>query len=900
MTLSVLATKLYQPKPRANWVYREQLLNKLNQGDARKFTLVSAPAGFGKTTLVSSWLAEQHDRVAWLSLDEQDNEPRRFVLHLVASLQKVLHALADELRGTLESPTFSLSSHDSFLTPLVNQLARAEAPLFLVLDDYHLIDNSEIDAALAFLLDHQPPQVQLVMTTREDPQLPLPRLRVRGELTEIRISDLKFSGAEIAEFLSTLTGLNLSEQDVAVLEARTEGWAAGLQLAALSLQGLDDPTGFIEAFAGDHHFVLDYLAEEVLHNLPEHERLFLLQTSILERLSAPLCNAVTTQTDADDLLESLERRNLFLIPLDNTRAWFRYHHLFADVLKARLLKEATLELTELHARASRWFKHAGLTADAIHHAFEAGNMSEAAALIESIWRAMDRTFQLETWFAWAQRLPEATIKRHPVLSVGYAWVLLQQGQFDLFEAKLKDAEAHLDGQQDSIVVDEAEFAALPVSIASARAYKAQALGDASATIKHVGDALEHLAEDDHLGRAIPLALASLAYWANGDLDAAFKALSEAMQGFKQTGNLEAALSGCFGLADIRKTQGRLHEAIRVYQDGCQLALGKEITIRQGLAVMHLGLSDLYLEQGKQQDAEAQFLKSEALFEQDAQVVYRYRRFIFLAKEKEAQQSFDVALNLLAEAAQLESQIHIPLFQPVHALQAQVWIKQGKLVKAQAWQKEQNLSVDDELDMLLEFQHITLARLLLAQYQQTQRAFSQLEAFLVRLLEAARAGQRTDSVIRILILQALAYQANGNLKTALECLQQALDLAEPERYVRVFTQEGDAMSVLLAHLQSDWQSDYAETLLRAYQTQDKSTLQAALAQDLLLEPLTARELEVLTLLAEGLSNKDVSKRLHRALDTIKGYNRNIFSKLQVQDRHEAVTKARELGLLSLNG
>ena len=475
MPAPILATKLYIPPHRSNIVLRPRLIERLNEGlrqshgFGRKLTLISAPAGFGKTTLVSSWLAglpagaasqeENANRrskiqnpVAWLSLDEGDNDPTRFLVYLVSALQKIAPDTGARVLAALQSP--QPPPTELLLTTLLNEVAAIPDHFVLVLDDYHVIDSEPVDAstsvddALAFLLDHLPPQMHLVITTREDPRLPLARYRARGQLTELRAADLRFTPVEAAEFLNRAMGLNLSAEDVAALEARTEGWIAGLQLAALAMQGLSmqgrsEPARFIQAFTGSHRFVLDYLAEEVLQRQPERVRSFLLETAILDRLSGPLCDAVTGREDGKEMLDVLERGNLFVMPLDDKRQWYRYHHLFADVLQSRLMEEQPERAPTLHRRASEWCEQNGLRSDAIRHALAAKDFGWAAGLIELAWSAMDVNMQSATWLGWARALPDELVRARPVLSVGYAWALLDAGEMETCETWLRDAERWL-------------------------------------------------------------------------------------------------------------------------------------------------------------------------------------------------------------------------------------------------------------------------------------------------------------------------------------------------------------------------------------------------------------------------------------------------------------------------
>lgn len=923
MATPILATKLYRPPARAKLVLRPRLLEQLNYGLHRRLTLISAPAGFGKTTLVSEWLASNERPAAWLSLDESDGNSTRFMTYLVAALQTISPTIGEEVLTTLQSPQPPPS--EAMLTALLNDISTMSKNFIFVLDDYHLIDSKGIDDMLSFLLEHLPPQIHLVITTREDPQLPLPRLRARDQLTELRANDLRFTPEEASEFFNQVMGLHLSADDITQLEGRTEGWIAGLQMTALSMQGRTDTSSFIKAFTGSHHFILDYLAEEVLQRQPDSVQTFLLQTSILERLSGSLCNAVTEREVGKDMLETLERANLFVIPLDDKREWYRYHHLFADVLKARLLKEHPKQISDLHLRASMWFEQNGLPSDAIRHAFVAEDFERAAGLVELAFPVMDSTFQSATWFGWVEALPDALVRARPVLSVQYAWTLLYRGELEASETRLRDAERWLeaaDGTNETseiplitmVVADEEQFRSLPATIANARAFHAQSLGDLPGTVTYIQQALDLLPEEDHLGRGTAAAILGLAQWANGDLEAAYPSVANAMASFQMAGNIMVAISGTCSMADIKVAQGRLREAIRTYERALQLASEQGEPVLKGTADLYLGLSELHHEQGNLEAARKYLLKSEALGEQAALQDWPYRLCLAQARMKQISGDLDGALDLLDEVANLYIRTPTPRpnVHPVAALKTQVWVTQGRLVEALGWIRDRDLSADDELSYLHEFEHITLARLLIAHYKNDQIESTLLEAkgLLTRLLSAAEEGKRTGSVINILLLQALAYHAQNDSAAALEPLQQALKLAEPEGYVRTFIDEGLPMVQLLSEAaRQGLKSEYVAKLLLAFDSEqdkreDKSSLPAILSSqpinEALVEPLTKRELEVLQLLAEDLSNRDISKRLFRALDTVKGYNRNIFGKLQVQDRNEAVAKARELGLLYLSG
>ena len=925
MSTPILATKLFIPPPRPKAVLRPRLIERLNEGLNGKLTLISAPAGFGKTTLVSEWIAglggSWARATAWLALDEGDNDPTRFLTYFVAALQTIAANVGDGVLGVLHSP--QPPPTEAILTTLINEITTIQDNFILVLDDYHAIDATAVDQTLAFLLEHLPPQMHLLITTREDPQLPLARLRARGQMTELRAADLRFTPSEAAGFLNQVMDLDLSAEEVTALETRTEGWIAGLQLAALSMRGRKDVAQFVRAFAGDNRYIVDYLVEEVLQRQPERVRNFLLQTSILDRLSGHLCDAVTGQNGGIVLLDALERSNLFIVPLDDKRQWFRYHHLFAEVLAAYALQEQPAQVPILHQRASAWYADNGLPADAIRHALAAKDFARAAELVELAWPAMDGRFQAATWLGWAKALPDELIRVRPVLSVAYAWAFLNGGELEAAEVRLRDAERWLETLAESserphpelsrgaVVVDEEQFRNLPASIATARTYQAQALGDIPNSIKYGQRALDLLPGDDYLRRGPAAALLGLAYWANGDLEAAYRALADAMAGFQKAGNLHFAISGTYGLGDIRTVQGRLHDAIRTYAQVLQLALAQGEPLLRGTADLYLGLGELYRAQGNLEAAIQHLLHSEELGDQAALPDWRYRWCRAQARFKETQGDLAAALDLLDEAERYYRRTPVPDVRPLAAIKTRVWVAQGRLSEALRWVHEQGLSVDDELSFLREFEHITLARVLIAESMRDPagRAIHEAMRLLDRLQQAAEAGGRMGSVIEIRVLQALAYQAQGNLAPALVALEHALRLAEPEGYVTIFVDEGLPMARLLSTAAAQGtMPGYTRKLLAAFatveteaqpppgDTRHRSDLLPASPAQPLIEPLSQRELEVLHLIAQGLSNREISARLFLALSTVKGHNQIIFDKLQVQRRTEAVARARELGLL----
>ncbi len=914
MSAPILATKLYIPSPRPKIVPRPRLIEQLNAGLAsrRKLTVISAPAGFGKTTLISEWISERvkdeggrmkeeenlyPSKVAWLSLDEGDNDSTYFLNYLIAALQTLalseVEGIAPNIGAIALSMLHASQPTESILTALLNEITTIPNHFIFVLDDYHLLDSKAIDQALNFLLEHMPPQMHLVITTREDPNLPLARLRARDQLTELRAADLRFTPAEVADFLNRVMGLSLSTENISALEARTEGWIAGLQLAALSMQGHADTAGFIQSFTGAHHFVLDYLLEEVLHQQPENVQAFLLRTSILNRLCAPLCDAVLLDPaiSAQETLEFLERANLFIVALDNDRRWYRYHHLFGDLLRQRQGQNLTpADIATYHIRASEWYEQNSDASESFQHAIAAKDFDRAARLAEKFWLGMNQSFQSALWLGWVKQLPEDLIRARPVLCTQIAWAFMDAGDVDASEARLRDAELRL---EDSSVAD-----ALPARIAFARAYNAQTRRDFSSTVKFAELAIKLAPEGDQL-RAGAAAMLGGTYWANGDLDAACKSMSDWIESSLKAGNFIFAIASESGKADILTAQGHLREAVKTYEQSLQLASTYGSEVNQILSHHHLGLAMLHHEMGDDESAAKYFHQSMELGQQSTIVDWPYRKCVAQSRLKESSGDFDSALELLDEARRLYISTPIPYTRPIEALKARIHLKQGHLSKAQDWAR--GISID-ELSYLREFEYITLSRVLIAEYQNNGEERSMISALnlLDRLLQAAEVQKRMGSILEILIVQALAYQAQGDTARAFASLERVLTLAQPEGYFRTFIYEGEPMQSLLlafrstlkkqAHAQGNELSAYVDKLLSAF------AQSAEMPQSNLIEPLSQRELEVLRLIAQGLSNDEISQKLFLALDTVKGHNRRIYSKLQVQRRTEAVIRARDLGLL----
>jgi LuxR family maltose regulon positive regulatory protein len=904
VTGPLLETKFHVPTPRRGLVARRRLTERLGGRGESALTLVSAPAGFGKTTLLTDWLTGRADgRVtAWLSLDDSDNDPALFWAYFIAALRLAAPGVGEgalALLASTESPT------EAFVVTLLNDLAAVSDRVVVVLDDYHVIEDSQIQDGMAYLVEHLPAQIRLVIASRADPALPLARLRARGELVEIRAADLRFTVDEAACYLNEVMGLELTAADVAALEGRTEGWIAALQLAGLSMQGRDDVAGFIAGFAGDDRFIVDYLVGEVLQRQPEKVRSFLLHTSILSTLNGSLCDAVTGQDGGRDMLEALDRGNLFLVPLDDRRLWYRYHHLFADVLRARLLDERRDQIHELHRRASDWYARNGDQPGAIGHALDGEDFERAADLIEMAAMPAFRARQEATFRRWLKALPEELFHVRPVLAIAVVAAQMARGDIQGVEARLQDIERCLeaaagvptdpDVPAPAMVVNDHElFRRLPNQIAVYRAGMALLLGDAAGTINHASRALELAAEDDHLGRGSAAALLALAHWNQGDLEAAHRGYTEALPSLQKAGNLSDSLGLSLALADILIVQGRPGEAMSTYRRGLEVAAGQAPLVLRGAADMHVGMSELLRERNDLDAAQQHLQTGTELGEHAGLPQNAYRSRVALARIRQAQGDLESAEDLLDEAERVYTGDYSPNVRPVAALKARVQVAQGKVGDALAWAHDRHLSATDTLSYLHEFEHITLARILLA-HNTTRRDDSPRDdatQLLERLLAAATDGHRTGSVIEIAVLQALDNHARGNMPAARAALEQALTLAEPEGYVRVFLDEGAPMTALLrAAAQHRRGHDYARHLLAA----DSTTARPAPAQRGLVEPLSERELHVLRLLRTDLSGPDIARELTVSLNTIRTHTKSIYAKLSVNNRRAAVRRADELDL-----
>ena len=891
MASLLLRTKLFVPRPRPDLVRRPGLSQRLSRTPRPRLTLVSAPPGFGKTTLLAAWLDTSGSErpVAWVSLEESEREPDSFWTYVVTALDTAAPGVGATALPLLQTPHPPIAT---VLAAVLNELSALPVGLDLVLDDYHLADGPGIAGDVAFLLEHLPPDVHLVISTRADPDLPLARLRAGGELVEVRAADLRFTLDEVAAYLNEVIGLDLDAGDIAALEGRTEGWIAALQLAALSLRGRDDAAGFIAGFAGDDRYVVDYLVEEVLGRQPDDVRTFLLQTSILDRLSGSLCDAVTLGQDGRSLLEILDRSNLFVVPLDDSRQWYRYHHLFADVLRTHLLEERPDEVADLHRRASRWYDAAREPVAAVRHALAAGDAGAAAALVERALPDLQRNRQEATIRRWIDAVPPEEVRVRPVLAVGFIGALMSGGEFEGVAQRLDDVERLLTSPSgDRVVLDQAELARLPSAIAMYRAALALIGGDPSATVLHADRAVAMAVEDDHLVLSAASALSGLASWGSGDLDAAHRGYSTAVEGLRRAGHLSDVLGCSVTLADIEITQGRLGEAHRTYDDGLRLATREPDVVMRGTPDMLVGLSQIAFERNDLESASDLLTRAEELGEHAGLPRLPYRRRVGRARLRASEGDLAGAVALLEDADRVYDGDFSPHVQPVPAMRARLLVAQGRLAEAVDWASEHHLSPDDDLAYVREYEHVTLARVLLARHaaEPSPSTLHTAYGLLERLRVAAEEGGRRGSLIEVLSLEAVAHHAPA-------ILERALRLAEPEGYVRTFVGEGAPMAALLEALsrqQPSW--SYPRRLLDALGRSVGEPLRQRLV-----DPLSARELDVLRLLASDLDGPAIARELVVSLNTVRTHTKNIYAKLGVNSRRAAVTRASELGLLSRTG
>jgi LuxR family maltose regulon positive regulatory protein len=894
-TPTLLGTKLHAPRPRRGVVARPRLTDRLAGPALPAVTVVAAPAGFGKTTLLTDACAKNRAGeclLAWLSLDESDNDPTLFWSYVIAAIQTAVADASADAQELLQQG----QPAETVVASLLNDLAGLDDEILIVLDDYHVIESAPIHEAIAFAVEYLPPHVHLVLGTRTDPPLPLARWRARGELLEIRAGDLRFNPDESAAYLKD-QGLALDPADVDALDGRTEGWIAALQLAALSLQGRDDTSGFIASFAGDDRFVVDYLAEEVLDRQPDDIRAFLLQTATMDRFTAGLCDAVTGRADSKAMLDRLDRANLFLVALDDRRVWYRYHHLFADVLRARLLDEDPELVAALHRRACDWYADHDDAATAISHALAGNDVDRAAQLIEMSAPSARRHRQESTLRSWLESLPDAVFADRPVLAITLVGARMATGDTTGVEALLEGIESSLEQTTRSpVYFDDEQFHGLAAQVQIYRAALALLVGDLDATISHATNALALIEPVDHLRRGSATALQALAHWTAGDLDTAEEKYIEAIDALTAAGHFSDVLGCSLALADILIVQGRLNDASRIFESG--LRLTTEHPELRGAADMHVGLSEILIERNDLDGATRHMELSSALGESAGLPQHAYRWRVTQARLSRARGDLQTALELIEEAAPLYNTDFSPPVRPVAAIAARIQLASGDLTSAIDWVTQRNLTAGDDLSYLREYEHLTLARVLIAQHATGQGAdrLTDALALLDRLLVAADHGGRVGAVIEILVLQAAAHLTNGDEPAAIAALDEALRRAEPDGHLRLFLHAGPGVTDLLrSAATSGTVHPYVEVVLAAVDRTEAPPISRPSRPSGLVDELSPRELDVVRLLRSDLSGPEIAAEMIVSLNTIRTHTKNIYMKLGVNNRREAIRRADELGL-----
>jgi LuxR family maltose regulon positive regulatory protein len=957
----LLAPKLYIPRVRPDCVPRPRLFDQLDQGLTGRLVLVSGPAGYGKTTLVTQWLASRPYPVAWVSLDAGDNDPVRFLRYVVGALQTIMPGVGQTLQLLLQTP--QLLSIESVLTVLINELCgyqqaddRADHPCRLVLDDYHLVDAQPIHHVVTFLVDNMPPQMRLIIATRVDPPLPLSRWRSRGQMTEIRADDLRFTFEETTEFFGRVMGLDLSSDEVATLEERTEGWIVGLQMAALSMHGRRDVSQFVQSFTGSHRYVLDYLVEEILNHQPQDVQTFLLRTSILKRLSGPLCDAVLEQTGSQAILEELEKANLFLVPLDDERCSYRYHHLFADLLRARLDQRCPGLASQLHARAAAWLEQEGSTVEAVNHALAAGAHDHAARLVEENTTRLLAQGELNALMGWIETLPVELRLARPWLCVHQAYALIFGGRPAEVEPLLIQVEAalgavseqgtaSLTGQvdrTDTRSMDVAETRALKGALAAVRAFTNVAMGQDAQAVSQAQQARELLPAGNLWDRAAAAWALGYTRFTQGRLPEARLAFEEQIRLGRSMGNTWTLLAGLTYLAQVLQAQGQLPQARALLEDAVAEASRQGARSRGYIALVEASLASVLCEQNELEAASR--LLAEAITHTDQwpnpnHIIYAYA---LQARVLLAQGDLQRAQTSIGEADKIGKSTALArgVRRTVEAELVRVWLafqaagislipgdplaeRSSALVAS--WRSELASpaeSADPPMDGYAEMAALALIHASLTDGQ-AEEALTLLEP----ITRSARSAGHIEAAIRSLALTALAWQGKsvglapkaGRSDPAFTALEEALSLAEPGGYVRVFLDEGQSMRLLLAqwlaYASAGSLRDYAIRLLAHF---DAEPHVIAAAQEIaspagdpstsyvvsliepsgqaLVEPLSERELEVLRLVADGLSNREIADALILAVGTVKAHVHNIYGKLDVQSRTQAVARAREIKLL----
>jgi len=867
MPMPILVTKLFAPQRVAQAVSRGALVEQLNNGLARKLTLVCAPAGFGKSSLLGEWAAGCDRPCAWVSVDQGERDVQQFLAYLVAAVQTVDVSIGVSARALLQ--TTPPPSAKSVLSALLNEVAEDLEALVLVLDDYHQAACEQVDEALAYLIDHLPPRMHVALATRTEPALPLARFRARGQLTELRQEDLRFGVDEAAAFLDQTMALKLSDAHVAVLSERTEGWVAGLQMAAISLQGKEDPEQFIQSFTGSHRFLQDFLLEEVLHRQSPAVQSFLLRTSILDRMCPELCDAVMQDREGHSMLAYLEEANLFVVPLDAERRWYRYHHLFAELLRQRLAQRE--QAAPLLIRASEWYEAQGQPVEAFQLAFAASDIDRAIRLIDSDSMPLYFRGAMAPVVQSLQALPNSLLDSHPRLWVMLAWSLMISGYPDQMAVKLQSAVQALQH-----CADDEDPRDLWGQVAALKAWVAVAKHDAPSIHSEAQEAFEKLHPHNQAARTAAHCAQGVAYQFEGNRTAAKRAYEHVLSASQTTGNFMFTVVATMGLASIQLAENQLHAAANTYRGILQVLTDPTHSVA---CEAHLGLARIFYEWNDLDAAESHARRSSKLAE-PMESGAGLSADAMTARVLQLRNRFTEASTLLANAAiAAHTRRFTSRLEEIAGLLVQDLVRRGEHAAALELAQRHKLPM-------------AMAKALLAQGH-PQQALPLLVSYRARMEQAGRA----DEELKAMVAQAVVLHAMGSLDEALVVLSEALLLSEPSAFVRIFVDEGQAMATLLTAL-SDRGTlpDYTAQLLAVWASTQAPGVDLVHLQRIGVEPLSERELDILRLIQQGQSNQGIGESLFLSLHTVKWHNQNIFDKLQVKRRTEAVARALALKLL----
>jgi LuxR family transcriptional regulator, maltose regulon positive regulatory protein len=890
MKETLLSTKLYIPHYRPGMVQRPRLKAQLDAGLTSRIILISATAGFGKTSLLSEWLSDYPGLTVWISLDKGDNDPARFLKYLIAGIQLIISEAGKTIGDLLNSAQPGAPEMELLLTSIINELASISKHIVIILDDYYVIENPSIHNTVSFFIDNVPSHIHIIISTRSDPPLPIARWRARSQMVEIRDDDLRFSIEEIKALFTQKLGEILSSNDIDILEEKTEGWAAGLQMAALSMQGRQDPADFIRTFSGSHRYIMDYLVEEVLHRQTEEVQAFLLQTSILERLHRELCDTVTGRTGSQQRLEMLENANMFLLPLDYQRQWYRYHHLFADLLQARLRESQPGLINTLHIRAARWYEDNNMIPEAITHTLTAHDYEQSAILVEKAAIHLVISGELTTLINWSAQIPKEIVHARPNLCVNLAWTFIFAGKMDEAEPLLEKAESKI--YQHELTY---ELKDMLGGIAAQRAFIADMRGDTDRAVELAKKADGLLSRTSLLNRSVLPYIFARANRLNGDMARAIEQLREVAEFARAAGSIMTLSVAHYDISAIWKIEGKLQQAADIYQDTLQLATEKGARYYGTVARIDAGMSDIQREWNNLDIARSQVTEAIERMKSWGNPSDLVIAYLTLSRILQAGGDLEGAVLALEKAEQIKR--NSPIFQPLLTMietdQVKLWLAQGNLAAAERWVQENHPGKKGPL-VLRELEQIALAEVLLRQGRSDQA----LE-LLSGMEKSAEEGGRFGKLIEILVLTALACKAQNDQDRALKVLEKALRLGQPEGYIRTFIDAGRPMAELLyafSHHHSTEggypsnSKDYAAKLLKAFPTtQFAGTVR-------LINDLSEREKEILRLMASGMTNKQIAVELFVTAGTVKAHTANIYRKLDVANRTQAIASARELKII----